>query len=352
MRGRGIQYNILQREVDTNRALYDALLQRYKEIGVAGGVGTTPVTIVDRAQVPGSPYKPNLLLNLLLGLGLGLIVGFLAALALEIINDTIKTREDVRNKLGLACLGGVPKRRGKGSLIEDLSDMGSPVTEAYSAILAALRFSTGTGAPKMLLISSSRPAEGKSSTAFALAQNYARGGARVLLIDADLRRPAFKTPKRDQGLSKLLTEESAIADHLMTTEQENLWLLPSGPIPPNPADLLATPRIKLILAEAASQFDHVIIDGPPALGLADATLLAAAARNVVLVVESGKTRTRAAREAIERIQEAGANILGATLTKTGEESAYGYAYGYKLYSYGAHLGKRSQIMITQQSDAS
>ena len=352
LRGRSIQYNILQRDVDTNRALYDALLQRYKEIGVAGGVGTTPVSIVDRAEVPGGPYKPNLIYNLLIGLIAGLIGGAALAVVLEVLNDTIKTREDVRTKLGLACLGAVPKRRGKGSLIEDLSDPTSPVAEAYSAILAALRFSTGTGAPKTLLISSTRPSEGKSSSAFALAENYARRGSRVLLIDADLRRPAFRSENKQRGLARLLTSDEPIGDNVLNTQHENLWLLPCGATPPNPADLLATPRIKQIIADAATRFDIVIIDGPPALGLADAPLLAAACRNVMLVVESGKTRTRAAREAIERLQDSGATILGVTLSKAVEERS-GYGYGYGSYRYGSQIGQqqRTQIMITTQADA-
>ena len=347
LRGRSIQYNILQREVDTNRALYDALLQRYKEVGVAGGVGTSPVSIVDRAEVPGGPYKPNLLINLLVGLTLGLIAGMAAAVALDILNDTIKTREDVRTKLGLACLGAVPKRRGKGSLLDDLADPTSAVSEAYSAILAALRFTTATGAPKTVLVTSSRASEGKSSTAFALAQNNARRGARVLIIDGDLRRPAFKSESKEKGLTKLLTNNESIRDHVSSTQHESLWLLPCGSVPPNPADLLSTPRIKHIVAEAAAQYDLVIIDGPPILGLADASLLASACGNVLMVVESGKTRTRAARESIERIEVAGAHIVGVTLTKSTEEAS-GYGYGYKYYQYSSVGDKRSQIVLIPQ----
>lgn len=350
LRGRSIQYNILQREVDTNRALYDALLQRYKEIGVAGGIGTTPISIVDRAAIPTRPYKPNLVMNLLIGLAFGLIAGILTALALEILNDTVKTREDVRTKLGLPCLGAVPKRRGKGSLIEDLSDPTTPVSEAYSAIVATLRFSTESGTPKTMLVSSTRPSEGKSSSALAVAQNQARRGARVLLIDADLRRPAFKTASKDRGLTKLLTAEDTIANHILPTQYENLWLLPAGPSPPNPADLLSTQRFKHVLAEAASQYDSVIVDGPPVLGLADASLLAASVRNVMVVIESGKTRTRAAREAIERLQDTGAHILGVTLSKAAEEkSSY---YGYSMYRYGTQVqDQSSRIMIAQTADA-
>jgi len=148
LRGRSIQYNILQRDVDTNRGLYDALLQRYKQVGVAGGVGTSPVSIVDRAEVPGGPYKPNMMFNLLAGLGIGLLAGVALALALEFVHDTIKTREDVRSKLRLACLGVIPKRAGGGSIIEELKDVSSAATEAYSAVLAALRFSTESGPRK------------------------------------------------------------------------------------------------------------------------------------------------------------------------------------------------------------
>ena len=345
LRGRSIQYNILQRDLDTNRGLYDALLQRYKEIGVAGGIGTTPVSLVDRAEVPDQPYKPNLLFNLLVGIALGLVGGVGAAIALEVLNDTVKTREDVRSKLGLACLGAIPKRRGKGSVVEDLTDPTSAIAEAYSAVLAALRFSTPTGTPRTLLVSSSRASEGKSSSALALAQNHARRGARVLLIDADLRRPAFKAESKARGLTKLLTNDEPIAGHVLDTQHENLWLLPCGPIPPNPADLLSTPRIKQIVAEAAALYDMVIVDGPPVLGLADASLLASACRNAMLVVESGKTRTRAARESIERIEVAGATIVGATLTKSAEEASH---YGYRLYQYTAVGDKRNQIVLIPQ----
>src|SRR5205823_10440302 len=180
LRGRSIQYNILQREVDTNRSLYDALLQRYKQIGVAGGIGMAPVSIVDRAETPALPYKPNLLLNLLIGLTLGFAAGIAGAIGLEFVNDTIKSREDVRRKLALACLGTVPKTPAKDSFVEDLKNPSSIISEAYSAIVAALRFSTEEGTPKVLLVTSTRSAEGKSSSALAIAQNFARRGRRVL----------------------------------------------------------------------------------------------------------------------------------------------------------------------------
>ena len=348
LRGRSIQYNILQRDVDTNRGLYDALLQRYKEIGVGGGVGTSPVVIVDRAEVPGAPFRPNLTFNLLIGLLMGLAGGIATAFALNFLNDTIKTREDVKDKLNLACLGVVPRSLGKGSLIDEFGDPSSAVSEAYSAILAALRFSAEIGAPKILLVTSSAPSEGKSSSALALAQGYARRGEKVILIDADLRRPAFKGNSKNHGVTILLTSEGSIVEHVIRTQYENLWLLPSGPITPNPADLLASPRFAAILEQAGQQFDRVIIDGPPTLGLADATFLASFATHVIFIVESGKTRTQQARVAIDRILSSGARIVGVALTKSNEERS---RYGHRYYRYGAIDDKRKEmILISQQAE--
>lgn len=357
LRGRSIQYTILEREVDTNRSLYDALLQRYKQIGVAGGVGTAPVSIVDRAQAPAAPYKPNLLLNLILGFGIGLLGGIGSAVGLEFLNDTIKTREDVRRKLQLACLGAVPRTSAKDSFVEDLKNPTSVVSEAYSAIVAALRFSTEEGTPRVLLVTSTRSAEGKSSSALAIAQNFARRERRVLLIDSDLRKPAFKAASDRLGLSKLLTTDEPLSTHVVETQHQNLWLLPSGPLPPNPADLLSTGRIRKIVAEAREAFDLVVIDGPPTLGLADAPLLASAAGSALFVIESGKTRTRAAIEALNRLEATGTRILGATLTKSEESSSgygrYGYSYSYG-YGYGAkgRLKKTEILMIPQVEEGS
>lgn len=349
LRGRSIQYTILQREVDTNRSLYDALLQRYKEVGVAGGIGTSPVSIVDRAKTPGGPYKPNLLVNLLGGLGVGLLVGLATAIALEYLYDTIKTRDDVRHKLGLACLGAIPKTSGQESFIEDLKDPQSVVSEAYSAVVASLRFSTEEGLPKSLVVTSTRSGEGKSSSALAVAQNFARRGVSVLLIDGDLRKPAFKAASDKIGLTRLLTgDEEAARSHIVPTQFSDLWLMPSGPLPPNPADLLSTGRFHEILGEVTAHFDIVIIDAPPIIGLADSLLLASVSGNVMFVVESGKTRTKIAVEALRMLGGTGVHILGATLAKSTEVLG---GYGYKAYGYGAIDRKRTEIlMIPHEAD--
>ena len=355
LRGRSIQYNILQREVDTNRSLYDALLQRYKEIGVAGGIGKNLVSVVDRAEAPGGPFKPNLMLNLMIGFALGLFAGVAAALALEFINDTIKTPDDVREKLGLASLGVIPKKLTQESVSEELKDQSSAVSEAYFSLRTSLQFTTDNGAPKTLLITSTRAAEGKSSTTLALAQNFARLGNNVLLIDADLRKPAFVTgADPTEGLSKLLTNHEALAGHVLRTEHDNLWLLPCGPLPPNPAELLASPRLKTLINEAANQFDMVIVDGPPVLGLADAPLLGAVCRGTLMVVESGKTRTKAAIDAVNRLKASGSHLVGAVLTKFKPQShgyGYGYGYGYEPYKYGGIGSREREIRLIAHREA-
>jgi capsular exopolysaccharide synthesis family protein len=210
--------------------------------------------------------------------------------------------------------------------------------------------------PKVLLVTSTRSGEGKSSSALAIAQNFARRERRVLLLDSDLRKPAFKAENERLGLSKLLTTEDPIMEHVVETQHPNLWLLPSGPLPPNPADLLSTGRIRKILAEAKEQFDLIVIDGPPTLGLADVPLLAAAAGSALFVIESGKTRTRAAVEALNRLEATGTRVLGATLTKSDEGSGYGryrhgYGYGYG-YGYGAkgRINKTEILMIPHAGD--
>jgi capsular exopolysaccharide synthesis family protein len=352
-RGRSIQYNILQRELDTNRGLYDALLQRYREIGIAGGVGTNLVSVVDRAEPAGGPYTPVLLINLLIGAGAGFALGFLGALGLDILNDVIKNPDDVRNKLGLASLGVIPKKAGADPVLEDLKDRTSPVSEAYFSLSSALQFTTETGTPKSLLITSSRAAEGKSSTTLALSQNMARLGNRVLLIDGDLRKPAFVTGlDAEEGLSKLLTNSDPLDAHVLATEHENLSLLPCGPLPPNPAELLASARLKAIIAEGMEQYDMVIVDGPPVLGLADAPLLASVCRATLLVIESGQTRTRAALDAIGRLRGAGAHIVGAVLTKYRHRShGYGYGYSYEPYRYGGIGSREREIKLIARREA-
>ena len=335
LRGRGIGYTILQRDVDTNRSLYDALLERFKEIDIVGGLGESDAEVVDTALPPHSPFEPRPLRNLLAGLIAGLAIGLMAAFAVEFIDDTIKTPEDAKSKLRLPLLGLVPNMSRAASMIEQLASPRSDIAEAYYSVTTALQFSSRHGYPKSLLVTSSRPGEGKSSTSLALAQNFARIGKSVLLIDADLRNPSFLSKGTTTlGLSVLLVGFDTIDAHVLATHTPGLSLLPSGPIPPNPAELLVGNRIRGIVAEAIDRFDIVIVDAPPVLGLADAPILGSACEAAVLIVEAGSIRRRIALNALDRLTAADTRIAGVVLTKCSFQSA-GYGYGYGLgYRYG------------------
>lgn len=337
LRRRSIQYNIYQREVDTNRALYDALLQRYKEIGVAGGVGSNNISVVDVATTPQNPFSPNLRLNLLIALLVGLAIGIAIAFILDQLAESVVAPGEFQKKLGIPLLGAVPKlAKGQDSL-NSLADRKSPMSEAYLSTLTGLQFSTSHGMPRSLLITSTQASEGKSTTSFALAQGLARSGKRVLLLDADMRNPSMHKivgiANRD-GLSSLLVGEGELMKLVHTTDTPNLTLLTAGHIPPSPAELLAGPSMANILEDAISKFDYVVIDGPPVLGLADAPLLATVVESTVFIMESGRTRATQARHAIGRLLSLHVRIAGAVLTKFDiQQSGYGYGYGYD-YSYG------------------
>ena len=340
LRGRSIQYNILQREVDTNRTLYDGLLQRFKEVGIAAGVGANMVSIVDRARTPGRPISPILWLNLLIGLGVGLVLGIAAALGIEFVDDTIATPVDLEQKLGVTSLGVIPMVPKNENFVEQLADPKSATAEAHYSVRTALQFATESGVPTSLLITSSQAGEGKSSTSLALAQNFAGSGKRVLLVDADLRKPTFRTQSGDvYGLSNLLTGDDLVEKAIHKTSVENLFILPSGHIPPNPAELVSGVRMRELLARLTEVFDLVILDGPPVLGLADAPLLGSIAAGTMLIFESGVVRRPAAANAVNRLRSANCRLIGGVLTKYSERfgaAGYGYGYGYgsEAYSYG------------------
>src|SRR5690606_17243417 len=301
---RSIQYNILKREADTNRQLYDALLQRYKEIGVAGGVSANNVAIVDRALPPQSRYKPSLTLNLAIGLLLGAMLGVLAAFVLEFLDQTLKTPQDVEQRLKLSVLGIIPKLKKQEVPAQALRDLRSAFSEAYRSVRTALQFSTDSGLPKVLLVTSAGPSDGKSTTAWSLARNFAQLGKRTLLIDGDLRNPSLHRVaevRGEIGLSNLLSGAANINEAIQETDDPRLKIVLAGPLPPNPAELLAGSKLISLLTVAGESFDQVVIDGPPVLGLADAPILANASSGTLLVVEAGHTRIQSAQMAVKRL---------------------------------------------------
>jgi len=339
---RSIQYNILKREADTNRQLYDSLLQRFKEVGAAGDVRSNNISIVDRAQ-GGWRFKPNLFMNLLYGIAAGLLLGVLGAFVLEFLDDTLKTPEDLEQKLRLAVLGIIPKLGPKESVASVAADPRSAFSEAYRSVRTALQFSTDHGVPRSLLITSASPSEGKSTTALALARDLAQLGRRVLLIDGDLRNPSLHKQlglRSEVGLSNLLAGASGLSDAVQETQHERLHVMLAGPLPPNPAELLSGSKLLSLLTVATERYDQIIIDGPPVLGLADAPILANAVEGTLLVVTSAKTRISTAQAALKRLLSARARVIGGLLTKYDAKTAgYGYGYAYHYDGYYAYGGK-------------
>jgi capsular exopolysaccharide synthesis family protein len=338
---KGIQYGVLKREVDTNRGLYNSLLQRYKEVGIAGGVGTSNVFIVDRAVLPGGPSEPNIPRFLVLSLALGFGLGVASAILLELLDDRVRAPEELEQISGLATLGIVPRAESSEQAIEALADPRSAMSEAYRSFATALQFSTESGLPRSIAITSSGPGEGKSTTVLAIARYFAQMGLRVLLVDADLRRPSLHLKQRldnSIGFSNFLTGAALPPEVIQKTDHPNLAFMASGPLPPNAADLLSGTRIYSLISLGSEVFDLIIFDAPPLLGLADAQLIASATAATVFVVGAGDQRKGMIRSALRRLQLARVSVLGSVLTKFHPKTVgYAYAYSYK-YGYGYSYG--------------
>ena len=330
-----IQYNIFQREVDTNRQLYDGLLQRYKEIGVAG-VGTNNISIVDRAQPPAGPSSPKLLLNIALAIlaGLGLAAAYV--FIMEQIDQTVKDPSDLKFKLGIAPLGSIPNLD-KHDILLSLADKKSVAWEAYLSIRTSLAFLTGHGVPRSFLLTSTRPNEGKSTSALALAVILASTKKRIVLIDGDMRNPSLHqmlAEKNINGLSNYLAGEDDLNKLIHHETQYGFDAMTAGPIPPNAAELLSSTRMRELVAKLSETYDTVIIDAPPVLGLADIPLLADSVEGVIYTIEAGGVKLRGIQAGIQRVRSSHAHIFGGIVTKVqAQHSGYGYGYAYE-YSYG------------------
>jgi len=334
LRRRSIQYNIYQQEVDTNRALYDGLLQRYKEIGIAGGVGVNNVAIVDNADIPRKPSSPRMLLNLGISLLAGLGLGMALAFVLEQMDDAIADPAEIERRLGLPLLGSVPRLE-NGTPRDALSDRKSALVDAYLTIQTNLAFTTEHGVPRSFAVTSTRPAEGKSTTALALATMLARAQRNVILVDGDMRSPSVHTlgdVGHERGLSNFLAGDEDIASLVFPMKNLGFTAMSAGPVPPNAAELLTGNRLSLLVDKLLQQYDHVVIDAPPVMGLADAPLIASRVEGVVYAVESHGIRSSLVRTALNRLTAANTRIFGGVLTKfDAKKSNLGYEYG---YSYG------------------
>lgn len=331
-RNKVIQYNILRREADSSKELYDGLLQRYKEIGVAGGVGTSNISLVDDALLPGKPRTPRVALNLAMGFALGLLIGIGTAVALDLLDDRFKSPEDVERILGIPVLGIIPK---SADILAALGDHKSPVTEAYRTLRTSIQFST-TGALKVIYITSTRPAEGKTVTAFALATMFSELGAKVILLDLDMRKPSLHRQlslSNERGLSNNLVSDIALSETVQKVEGRKFDVVTTGPLPPNPVELLASSRMRQLLIEAERNYDYVIVDGAPLMGLADSVIAARLADATVMVVAANDGRKSEALIGLRRLVAARCRVIGAAFTKFNpKEVGYGYDYG-GYYSY-------------------
>lgn len=333
----GIRYNILKREVDTNRELYNGLLQRYKEVSAEAGVTSNNISVIDRAEPPLLPISPNPKINIILSLLAGLVLALGAVAALETFHDGVRAPDEVEQRFGVALLGVIPRLKG-GAAQAQLMDRSSDISEAYQTVRASVELSSEKGTPRTLLVTSSREGEGKSTTALAMARDAAAAGRKVLLIDADMRRPSVHNLlgiRRVPGLSNMLTQQLSVSSVIYKTDTEGLSVMPAGPKPPSPAELLGGAGFRALLTYLKDQYDQIIIDSPPVLGLADAPRLASIADGTMIVMEANRSHRGAITAAMRRLAAARANIIGAVLVKFDPKKADADArYMLDYYSYG------------------
>ncbi|TIM38925.1 polysaccharide biosynthesis tyrosine autokinase [Mesorhizobium sp.] len=336
---KNIKYTILKREVDSNRSQYDSLISKLNEVGVSSELKTQSAAIVDFAAQPTSPYSPSLSKNLALALALFMALSAAIIYIIELLNNTFTNPEQIEKELGLAMLGILPLVDDR-ELIASVTDQKSGLSEAYRSLRTSLQFSGAEGAPRSLLVTSAEPSEGKSTTSFKLGQDFAALGARVLIVDGDLRKPNLHRLfglDNTIGLSNLLTNtvrKEDLASIFRATKYPNVTVLTSGTIPPNPADLLSSPKMALIVTNLGKRFDLVIIDAPPVVGLSDAPILSRLAEGTLMVISTNQVTRKSAKTALKRLRAAGANVVGAAMSKFAvNKFDYNYAYKYMNYQY-------------------
>jgi polysaccharide biosynthesis transport protein len=354
-----INYNILKQEIQTNKGLLEGLMQRSKENDVSMAGTPNNIHVVDYASEPGAPVGPRRLQSVIIALLLSLAFGVALALFLEYLDDTVKSPEDVERGLRLPALAVIPlaglsagqrllpfarkEQRGNGNgngrelLIN--TDGPSVQAEAYRHLRTSVLLSTAGRAPRTLLVTSSMPSEGKTTTVVNMATVLAQTDANVLVIDADMRRPrlhqVFEMENR-AGLSSVLSSEITSNDLLSVVKRyknTNIHLLPSGPIPPNPAELLGSAQMRTLLERASAEFKYVIIDSPPIASFTDGVLVSSIVDGVLLVVQGGKTSRQVVKRTRQMLQEIGAKVIGVVLNKIDLRSQeyYYYHQDYKSY---------------------
>ncbi len=341
---KSVGYTVLEREAQSNRQLYETLSQREKELQVLANSRGNNVRLVDRARAPDAPFSPNMPRTLILASSVALFVAFGLVVVLDYVDDTIKTPEDVARRLGMPCLGIIPAVKDTGDLAVIVPRAPSDFREAIRALRTSVAFSNTSEGVAIVLVTSAQPQEGKTTTACNLALALAEGGARVLLIDADMRRPgvhsAFGLENR-HGLSELLSGQATIGNVVQRLANPDLWIMTAGAVPPNPSELLASARMETLMTQAnTGPFDWVIIDTPPVLAVTDASILARSVSGVAFVLGSEMTRSHLAERAIETITVSRPNMLGAVLNRV-DISRHKYYYS-KSYGYAARWSRTSE----------
>lgn len=337
---RATQYKILERGVETNKQIYQSLLGRAKEIDANVGTDLSNIRVVNNADLPLTPFKPNIRLNLLLALALGLAGGVGLAFVLEYLDDTVKNLDEITDRFQIPLLGVIPLACGDELKELDYLVRAKPragFSEAVRAAKVSVQLSnTMDPAARSLLITSTAVGEGKSTLAANLAQVFVGSDATVVLVDVDLRKPrlhkSFSDNGRQQGLSQVLTGLCRLDEAVIKTAVPNLYFLAAGPIPPNPAELLASGRMKKLLDSLCSRFDHVILDAPPATGFADVLALGNYVDGVLLVSTLGATHREALRIFRRSLYNVGGHLLGGIVNKLDLNKQYG-GYYYKYYKY-------------------
>jgi capsular exopolysaccharide synthesis family protein len=360
-----VQYNILKREADTNKQLYDGMLQKLKEAGISAGLRSSNLRIVDPALIPSAPSRPNKTRNILLSILIGLIGGIGLAVLREYLDNTVKTPDDIERMAHLPSLAVVPalngsngKRRsriskllnapvvtakeGRAELISHNMPQ-SQMSEAFRALRTSLLLSQADHPPQVILLTSALPREGKTTAAVNLAVTLAQLGDRTLLVDADLRKPGINralslVDGKHAGLSSYLAGVSTL--DLITVPHPaiaNLEAIPTGPIPPNPADLLSSRRLTELIAELRTRYKFVVIDSPPIMAATDAVILSVLVDGVLLVVRSGETPKEAFTRTRDLLVGVKSHMLGVVLNAVDSSSPdYYYSYRYYPYSYGGY----------------
>ena len=343
---KNVDYSVLEREAESSRQIYEQLLQKENELRVISSNRANNVRLLERARIPGAPYTPDLRRAWMLAVFLGLGLGVAAAFVVDYLDDTVKTPDDVRWKLKLPFLGVVPKVDGNDRPL--LSESVPPhFGEAFRALRTALVNASTDRDTKIICTTSSQPLEGKTTTTVNMALALAIGGARVLVIDADMRRPSVHKALKmanEKGLAELLADQSRMRDVVRRTSHPNLVAITAGDPPPNPSELLAGDRMKTLIRQLSqSPFDWVIIDTPPVLAVTDAVILAPLVSGVTFIVGAEMTRWRMAERALETLQSGQPKSIAAVLNRVDLERNRYYYWRYYGHQYYGHYGEKTKV---------